>query len=61
MTEGEAHRKAEALAQSMGTTFYVVRNSEGEFLPVHVVPEDCEIITTVTAPGGVQSDSENAG
>jgi hypothetical protein len=60
MTEGKAHRKAEALAQGMGTTFYVVRNSEGEFLPVHVVPEDCEIIITVTPPGGVQSDSDDA-
>jgi hypothetical protein len=60
MTEAEAQRQAEARAQGMGTTFYVVRNSVGEFLPVHVVPDDCEIITTVTPPGGVQSDSENA-
>jgi hypothetical protein len=42
MTEDEAHRQAEALAQGMGITFYVVRNSEGQFLPVHVVPDDCE-------------------
>ena len=60
MTEGEAHRKAEALAQGMGITVYVVRNSDGEFLPVHVVPEDCEILATVTPPGGAQSDSKNA-
>jgi hypothetical protein len=60
MTEDEAHRQAEALAQGMDITVYVVRNSEGEFLPVHVVPDDCEIIATVIPPGGVQSDSENA-
>jgi hypothetical protein len=59
MTEGEARSKAEALAQGMGITFYVVRNSGGEFLPAHVLPDDREIIATVTAPGGVQSDSEN--
>ena len=61
MTEAEAQRRAEALAQGMGITVYVVRNSAGKFLPVHVVPDDCEIITTVTPPGGVQSDSENVG
>ncbi len=60
MTEDEAHRQAEALAQGMGITFYVVRNSEGQFLPVHVVPDDCEIIATITPPNGVQSDSEDA-
>ena len=60
MTEGEAHRKAEALAQGMGTTFYVVRNFEGEFLPVHVVPQDGEIIKMVTPLDGVQSDSDDA-
>jgi hypothetical protein len=61
MTEAEAHRQAEALAQGMDITVYVVRNSEGQFLPVHVVPDDCEIITTVIPSGGVQADSENAG
>jgi hypothetical protein len=60
MTEGEAHSKAEALAQGVDITVYIVRNSEGQFLPVHMVPEDCEIIATVRPPGGSQSDSENA-
>ena len=55
MTEDEAHRQAEALAQGMDITVYVVRNADGEFLPVHVVPDDCEIIATVTPPSGVQS------
>jgi hypothetical protein len=59
MTEGEAHSKPEAIAQGMGITFYVARNSGGEFLPAHVVPDDCEIIATVTPPGEAQSDSEN--
>jgi len=43
----------------MDITVYVVRNSDGEFLPAHVVP-DCEIIPTVTPPSGVQSESENS-
>jgi hypothetical protein len=59
MTEGKAHRQAEALAQGMDITVYVVRNSYGEFLPVHVVPDDCEVIATITPPGNVQSDVEN--
>jgi hypothetical protein len=61
MTEDEAHRPAEALAQGMDITVYVVRNANGEFLPVHVLPDDLEIIATVTPPSGVQSESENAG
>lgn len=32
MTEDEAHRQAEALAQGMDVTVYVVRNADGEFL-----------------------------
>ena len=43
-----------------GITVYVVRNADGEFLPAHVVPDDCEIIATVTPPSGMQSESENA-
>jgi hypothetical protein len=39
----------------MGITVYVVRNADGQFLPMHVVPDDWEIIATVTPPGGVQS------
>jgi hypothetical protein len=31
MTEPEARRHAEALAQAMGITFYVVRSPEGDF------------------------------
>jgi hypothetical protein len=34
----------------MGITVYVVRNSDGQFLPMQVVPDDCEIIATVTPP-----------
>jgi hypothetical protein len=60
MTREEAHRQAEALAQGMGITFYVVRDSEDQYQPVHVVPEDCEIVATVAPPGSVESDSENA-
>ena len=60
MTEDEAHRPAEALAQGMDITVYVVRNANGEFLPVHVLPDDLEIIATVTPPSGVQLESENA-
>jgi len=60
MTEDEAHRQAEAAAQGIDITIYVVRNADGEFLPVHVVPDDCEIIATVTPPSGVQLESENA-
>jgi hypothetical protein len=60
MTEDEAHRQAEALAQGMDITVYVARNADGEFLPVHVLPDDCEIIATVTPLSGVQSESENA-
>jgi len=60
MTEDEAHRQAEALAQAMDITVYVVRNADGEFLPVHVVPDDCEIVATVTPPSGVQPETENA-
>ena len=60
MTEDEAHRQAEAVAQGIDITIYVVRNADGEFLPVHVVPDDCEIIATVTPPSGVRSTSENA-
>ena len=44
----------------MDITVYVVRNAGGEFLPVHMVPDDCEIIATVTPPSGVRSTSENA-
>jgi hypothetical protein len=40
MTEGGAHRQAEALAQGLGITVYVVRNADGQFPPMHVVLDD---------------------
>ena len=60
MTEEQAHRQAEALAQGMGITFYVVRSSDGRFLPVQLPSDDCEILATVEPPSGVELDSENA-
>jgi hypothetical protein len=53
VTEEEARRQAEALAQGMGITFYVVRNREGDFLPVQGPPDDCEIVATVRPPGSI--------
>ena len=53
MTEEEARRQAEALARGMGITFYVVRNREGDFLPVQAPPDDCDIVATVTPPGSI--------
>jgi hypothetical protein len=50
MIEDEALRHAEALAHTMGISFYVVRNREGDFLPVQEPPEDCEIVATVVPP-----------
>ena len=51
MTEEKARYYAEALAQSMGITFYVVRSREGEFLPVQLPSGNCEVLATVTPPG----------
>ena len=34
MTQNEARRQADALANAMGITFDVVRNREGDFQPV---------------------------
>jgi hypothetical protein len=50
MTEEEARRHAEGLAQSMGITFHVVRTREGDFLPVQLPPEDSEIVATFEPP-----------
>jgi hypothetical protein len=50
MTEEQASVNAEALAISMGITFYVVRNPEGDFLAVQKSPDDCEIVATVDPP-----------
>jgi hypothetical protein len=55
MTEERAHHYAQALAQGMGITFYVVRSREGHFLPVQIPSEDCEILATVTPPDGISS------
>jgi hypothetical protein len=51
MTEEQAGSHAEALATSMGITFYVVRSAEGEFMPAQLPLEDCEILATI-APSG---------
>jgi hypothetical protein len=53
MTEEQARRHAEAVAHSMGITFYVVRTPEGDFLAVQQPSDDCEIIATVSPPGSV--------
>jgi hypothetical protein len=53
MTEHEARRQAEALADAMGITFYVVRNREDEFQPVQEPPDNCEIVATVAPPASV--------
>jgi hypothetical protein len=53
MTEYEARRYAEAVADAMGITFYVVRNRNGEFQPVQAPPDHCEIVATVAPPGSV--------
>jgi hypothetical protein len=53
VTEEKARRQAEALADGMGITFYVVRNRQGDFLPVQAPPDDCDIVATVLAPGSI--------
>jgi len=50
MTEDQARSQAEALAIGMGITFYVVRSAEGEFMPVQLPPDDCEILAIITPP-----------
>jgi hypothetical protein len=50
MTEEKARYYAQALAQAMGITFYVVRNSEGRFLAVQIPSEGYKIVATVTPP-----------
>ena len=54
MTEEEARRHAEALAIGMGITFYVVRNSEGDFSAVQTLPDNCEILATIDPPREVR-------
>jgi len=53
MTEDKACHYAEALAQSMGITFYVVWSHEGGFLPVQIPSDSCEILATVKPPSSV--------
>jgi hypothetical protein len=50
MTEEHARSQAETLAIGMGITFYVVRSAEREFMPVQLLPDDCEILATITPP-----------
>ena len=50
MTQDEALVHAEGLALSIGITFYVVRTRDGDFLPVQLPPDDCQIIATVEPP-----------
>jgi hypothetical protein len=52
MTEEQARAQAEALAISMGITFFVVRSREGDFLPVQMPPNDCEILAAIDPPRG---------
>ena len=53
MTEERARHYAEALAHSMGITFYVVRSREGCFLAVQIPSDGCEILATVAPPRSV--------
>jgi hypothetical protein len=48
--EEEARRHAEALAQSMGITFHVVRTPQGDLAPVQLPPEASEIVATFEPP-----------
>ncbi len=51
MTEEQALSHAAGLALSMGITFYVVRSRDGDFEPVQLPSDDCEITATVEPPG----------
>ena len=50
MTEQRARHYANALAQKMGITFYVVRSRGGRFLAVQIPSDDCKILATVAPP-----------
>jgi hypothetical protein len=50
MTEEQATVNAEALAISMGITFYVVRDRKGDFSAVQTPLDDCEIVATIDPP-----------
>jgi hypothetical protein len=58
MTEDRARHYAEALAHSMGITFYMVRSREGRFLTVQIPSDDCEVLATVTPPDGANEDPQ---
>ena len=58
MTEERARHYAKALAHNMDITFYAVRSREGRFLAVQIPSDDCEILATVTAPGGVNESPQ---
>ena len=51
MTEEQACHHAEGLAFGMGITFYVVRTREGDFEPVQLPSDDCEIVATAEPLG----------
>ena len=53
MTEDDARRHVDALANAVGITFYVVRKREGDFQPVQAPLDDCEIVATVAPPASV--------
>jgi hypothetical protein len=44
MTEERARHYSEALAHSMGVTFYLVRSREGRFLAVQIPSHGCEVL-----------------
>ena len=52
MTHEQARAQAEALALSMGITFYVVQSREGDFLPVQMPPDGGEILAAIKPPSG---------
>jgi hypothetical protein len=58
MTEERARHYAEALAQSMGITFYVVRSREGRFLTVQILSDDCEVLATVMPSDSAPEDPQ---
>ena len=52
MTQEQARAQAEALAISMGITFYVVRSREGDFSPVQMPPDGGEILAAINPASG---------
>ena len=58
MIEERARHYAEALAHSMGITFYVVCSRAGRFLTVQIPSDDCEVLATVTPPDGANEDPQ---